>query len=33
VGGVLQALMLTKSVLFVGFGLEDENFQRLHGEL
>ena len=31
VGGVLQALMLTKSVLYVGFGLEDDNFHRMHG--
>lgn len=30
VGGVLQALMLTKSVLYVGFGLEDDNFHRMH---
>ena len=26
----MQAIMLTKCVLFVGFGLEDDNFHRLY---
>ena len=28
-GGILQALLLTKHMLFVGFSLTDENFHRL----
>lgn len=28
-GGILQALMMTKHMLFVGFSLQDDNFHRL----